>query len=79
MFWWDEKASELQQKVRFSERDQSDLYDQDDVAKATVHMREDLVLVVSHLSSLNRQIATVKWAAVITAIVQVYIAVRLSH
>jgi hypothetical protein len=79
MFWWDEKASELQQKVRFSERDQSDLYDQDDVAKATVHMREDLVLVVSHLSSLNRQIATVKWAAVITAIVLVYIAVRLSH
>lgn len=79
MAWWHEKAAELQQSVRSSERSQGSTYDEDEVGRATVHAREDLILGVSYLSSLNRQIATVKWAAVISAIMLVYIAVRLTH
>ncbi len=69
MAWWERRASALQQAVRVSEDEISEPHSEDDAHRAAVHARQDLVLVVSHLSSLNRQIATIKLLlAALTAI-----------
>ena len=61
---FDTIAGKLQQSVRFTEIDQlargSDQYDDNTVRQATVHARLDLVLVISHLSSINKQLAIVR-------------------
>ena len=57
-------AGKLQQGVRFREIDQLakglDQYDDDTVRQATVPARLDLVLAISYLSSLNRQLAVIR-------------------
>ncbi len=35
--------------------------EEEEVARATVHAREDLILIVSYLSSANEQLATIRW------------------
>ena len=61
---YDTLAGELQRGVRDDETKQRDLgvadYDSVQVRQAIVHTRQDLVLVVSHLSSLNKQIAVIR-------------------
>ena len=55
------KAGRLQRGVRDDEERQRNMVDYDDqhVRQATVHAREDLVLVVSYLLSISRQLAVV--------------------
>jgi hypothetical protein len=61
-------AGELQSSVIANERDGISQYDEEQTKVAIVHTRQDVVLLVSHLSSLNQQAATIRrllWAAVI--------------
>lgn len=70
MSWWDAKAARLQDSVRASEIRSADFsqYGDDDVARAVVHTRRDVVLIVSHLSSLNSQLRIIKWLLAVIAI-----------
>jgi hypothetical protein len=77
MKWWDETAGRLQQAVRQTETTQSDEYSEDQVRLAIVHAREDLVLVASNLSALNRQIRVIKIMVGILVGIGVYVAIRL--
>jgi len=68
---YSEKAAELQRGVRSDEVDQylngQAEFSEGQARQAAVHTREDLVMVVSHLSSLNIQIGTIRrllWAVV---------------
>jgi len=55
--WWDDKAARVQQGVRYDENKLPiESHDEDTARRATVHMREDVVLLVSYLSSVNRQL-----------------------
>ncbi len=79
MRWWDKRAGELQNKVRSDELDQQIGYDDSAVRKAIVHAREDIVLLLSHISSANRQLWTIKIALLgilIVLIVLIYIVVK---
>lgn len=51
----DDRAAHLQQMTRDTEARVDAEYNDSEVRRATVHMREDIVLVVSQLSSLNNQ------------------------
>lgn len=67
---YDHIAGALQESVRSSEGDQVGkvYYEDEQVRLAIVHAREDIVLLVSHLSSANNQLKTIRrlmWAAVI--------------
>jgi hypothetical protein len=53
---YDSEAEELQQSVRNTESEKDVEYDDSQIRQAIVHMREDVVLLVSYLSSLNRQL-----------------------
>jgi len=59
MAWWNDKAMELQRQVRAAE-DSAQHYDEDEVRQATVHTRQDVVLLVSYLDSANRQLSDIK-------------------
>lgn len=67
---YDDKAGALQTSVKIAEREQLEKiqYNSAEARQATVHARQDLVLMVSHISSLNKQAQTIRrlmWAAVI--------------
>jgi len=61
---YDDMASELQRGVKHDELENLDKglddYSEAQVRQATVHTRHDLVLLVSHFASLNRQVSTVR-------------------
>jgi hypothetical protein len=61
MAWWMERAARIQQGVRSDEMRDGSVYDEDAVGHAAVHAREDLVLIVSYLSSANEQLSTIRW------------------
>jgi hypothetical protein len=56
MSWWDEEASRLLRSVRASELDKEIDYGEEEVLRSVVHTRDDIVLLFSQVSSLNRQI-----------------------
>jgi len=68
------EASDLQEMTRLSEAEQPAIYDDDDVRKATVHTRQDLVLVVSHLSSIGDLLASIRVLLAVVAIAAVVVA-----
>jgi hypothetical protein len=76
---WDKTAARIQQMVRSGEMDDLTTYSDDSVKRAIVHIREDLVMVVSYLSSANRHLWTIKAFAFITVVLLAYIAYRLSY
>ena len=53
---YDEIASNLQREVRASEAAKDQDYSEAEVRRATAYTREDMVLLVSHLSSVNKQL-----------------------
>lgn len=55
--WWDVRAAELQAANRDSEGRKNERYTEEQTRRAAVYTREDLVMVVSHLSALNAQLA----------------------
>ena len=60
MGWWDIKGSELQASIRAAEATQVREHSDDEVRQAQVHARQDLVLLVSHLSAANKQLSQIK-------------------
>ncbi|MCA3263388.1 MAG: hypothetical protein ING44_15695 [Telmatospirillum sp.] len=58
---YDRRAGRLQDRVAIDERFQTEDIDEIEVRRAIVHARQDIVLVVSHLSSLNSQIQQLRW------------------
>jgi hypothetical protein len=62
MAWWDEKADRLQQSVISADIENLHKFQHDDdhVRSSVVHARQDMVLLVSQRSSLNKQVRTVK-------------------
>jgi len=69
--FYNRKAADLQSRVKYAEGQNDDEgYDQSDVAKATVYTRQDLILVVSHLESLNLQLRWVRILLVVLTVTQ---------
>ena len=61
MAWWEREAGALQRSVRISEDEVGELHSEDDARRAAVHTRQDLVLVVSYLSSLRARLKISYW------------------
>jgi hypothetical protein len=68
----DQRAGALQRAVMRDEADNIekglDDYSESQVRQAIVHTRQDMVLIASHLSSANRQLATMRrllWVIVV--------------
>ena len=58
--WWNEKAAELQYRVRVDEEEGIKVdYDEEQVKRAIVHTRQDVVMLVSHLGSISKQLRTI--------------------
>lgn len=55
-----EKARLLQMQVKMDESQQDETYSTDTANRATVYIREDIVLITSLLHSLNMQINQIK-------------------
>ena len=73
----EEKARDFQDQVRDSEMSPRVYYEDEQVRQAVVHTREDLVLVVSHLSSVTKLLGSINKRLVIIAVVAVVSAVVL--
>ncbi len=76
MSWWDEQAGQLQKMGIKSEFDKEEVYSDEQVRMATVYTRQDIILIVSLLSSLNQQIRTVKYILAFIAITGLYYLIR---
>lgn len=65
---FDRRAGELQREVKYDEAehldDSLDDYSDAQVRQATVHTRQDTVLLVSLLSSLNIQVRRLVWLGI---------------
>jgi len=63
MSWWSKRASNLQLAVRESEAAYShvNIYEEDEIRRAIVHTRQDIILLASYLDSLNSQMRSVRW------------------
>lgn len=57
---YDQLAARVQELVRESEYEKNLQYENEQVRASIVHAREDITLVAVHLSSVNRQLATVR-------------------
>jgi hypothetical protein len=60
MSWWREQAYNLQNSIRETESRSDPGYSDEDARSATVHARQDIVLLYSLLDSANRQLRTIK-------------------
>lgn len=67
MTQYDDRAATLQKMGRATESANGAVYDQAQANKAAVYTREDLILVVSHLSSINEQLIFVRVVLVVLA------------
>jgi len=73
----DEEARVLQDLVRDSEMSPRVYYEDEQVRQAVIHTREDLVLVVSHLSTAAKLLGSIKALLVVIAVAAVVSAVAL--
>lgn len=71
--WWDRRAERLQSSVRMSEREKIERYDDGAVNKAIVYSREDIVAIVSLLSSANKQLSAIKLLIIMIGVVFVFV------
>ena len=59
--WWDDAAADLRDRVR--KVDEEEVYkidySEEEVRRAIVHTRQDVVMLVSHLSSISKQLRTI--------------------
>jgi hypothetical protein len=58
---YDKKASRLKNSTVADEEDIGGVYDDEQVKRSVVHTRQDVILIVSYLSSLNIQLQAIKW------------------
>ena len=75
--WWDERAADLQQKVKMDEYEDRIAYDDDEVGRATVYTRLDLILVISNLSSISKQLRTISRFCFCSLLVLVFILIKI--
>lgn len=66
--YYSEKAAQLQSSIRESERNDVLEYDEAQVRQAIVHSRQDIVLIVSYIASLNEQMIGVRRLLLIVVI-----------
>ena len=69
---YDTKAQELQEKVTATEA--LNTANRSQLHRAIVHTRQDVVLMVSYLSSLNGQVATIRrllWAILVVLLIAI--------
>jgi hypothetical protein len=75
------RAVEVQRAVKYDELKHLDngldQYSREQVSQATVHTRQDLVLVVSLLTDLNRQARSLKWIAFVILLALVLLLTKL--
>ena len=77
MNWWDSKAAKIQRAVRTDENEFDSRFSDDEARRAIVHTRQDVVLLVAHLSTANLFLSRIwRWLVVLT-ITTIIIAVRL--
>ncbi len=76
MSYADQKATSHQSNVLSNAAIMGSRYDDDEVRNAIVRAREDMLLLVSYLSSVNSQLPTIKTALLGILIVLIYIAVK---
>ena len=57
---WHKRAGELQSSVRESENKKGYDYPDDKVRRSIVHSREDIILIVSYLQSVNEQLVIIR-------------------
>lgn len=60
MPWWEDDAVFAQRKKRQDEQERGEQFSEEEAFRATAYTRDDLSMVVSYLSSLNRQISVIK-------------------
>jgi hypothetical protein len=73
----DKTAGALRDQVRDEEARRRAQYESEDVRRAVVHTREDLVMVDSYLSDAVHLLRPIKWLLVVIAIATVVSAVAL--
>lgn len=71
----DIRAELLQSAIRRDERDRVQLYSDDEINQAIIHTREDLVLVVSYLSSANKRLAHIVYILLAISVISIVVAV----
>jgi len=64
----EKQAAQLQEMTRRSESAKAEDFDEASVRRAVVYTREDMVLLVSHLSSVNKQLSFLKTMLVLILI-----------
>lgn len=73
--WWDVKAGQLQ-RPSFGDYPTGDPT-RNDFYRVVLHTRQDLILVVSYLSSLNKQFFEIKALLVMIAVLLLLIVVKI--
>jgi len=76
---WDKMANELLERVLFREMERPQGYDDDQLRQAIVHARHDIVLVVSHLSSVNRLLASIRYLLIAITLVLLMLCAEVAH
>lgn len=76
--WWDEKATRLQRGVRKDEFGNKD-HSEEEVRRAAVCAREDIVLLVSYLSTAIYFLSSIRRWLIALTIVAIIICFRLNH
>ena len=81
MSWWDEKATVEQARVRDREQEFAGIaqYEDDDIRRSIVHLRQDMVYLISLQSALNQQLqpsnrklATLTWLVGVIAVLTAF-------
>tara|TARA_Y100000588_G_scaffold118466_1_gene129671 strand:- start:322 stop:567 length:246 start_codon:yes stop_codon:yes gene_type:complete len=76
--WWDEDAKKIADTVLENERDWGlDDYSKEEIQNAIIRIRADIILVVSHLSSANYQLESIRRLVFYILFVLIVIAVLL--
>ncbi|MES2906078.1 MAG: hypothetical protein V4691_03500 [Pseudomonadota bacterium] len=65
---YDLKAADLQTRGQASEAGHTVVYDDNEIKRAIKYTREDVIMLVSYLSSANSQLRTIKWLVFLAVI-----------
>ncbi len=74
---YDEEAAAVARAVSVGEDEAGADYEEPKVRRAIVHTRQDVVIVVSYLSSLNKQVRIVKWLIILVVLMLIVIASKM--
>ena len=73
--WWDDAAADLRDRVR--KVDEEEIYkidySEEEVRRAIVHTRQDVVMLVSHLGSISKQLRTISRFCFCSLLVLIFI------